>query len=80
MIVFFEEILILIFENIYLIIFERLYFSTYSYLVLIIYYGSIIVSLLIEQYMVWITFCFMEHIKDNRNIYYKISMIIIYLL
>ena len=66
MIVFFLEILILIFETIYLIIFESLYFSTYSYLGLIISYGSIIVSLLIEQYMVWITFCFMEHIKDNR--------------
>ena len=56
----------LIFEILYLIIFEHLYFSAYSYFGLIISYGSIIVSLLIEQYMVWITFYFMEHIKDNR--------------
>ena len=66
MITFFLEILILIFETIYLFIFDRLYFSTYTYLGLLISYGSIIITLLIEQYMVWITFCFIEHIKDNR--------------
>ena len=66
MIVFFLEILIFIFETIYLFIFERLYFSTYTYLGLFISYSSIIVSLLIEQYMVWITFCFVEHVKNNR--------------
>ena len=66
MIVYFSEILILIFETIYLIIFEPLYFSTYTFIGLIISYGSIILTIIIEQYMVWITFCFMEHIKDNR--------------
>ena len=66
MIVYFSEILILIFETIYLIIFEPLYFSTYTFIGLIISYGSIILTIIIEQYMVWITFCFMEHVKDNR--------------
>ena len=60
------EIITLILETTYLIIFEPLYFSTFTILGLFASYGSYIVTLLIEQYMVWITFCFMEHIKYNR--------------
>ena len=66
LIVFFLEIITLILETTYLIIFEPLYFSTFTILGLFASYGSYIVTLLIEQYMVWITFCFMEHIKYNR--------------
>ena len=65
-IVFFGEIIILIVETLYLIIFEPLYFSTYSYFGLFFSYGSIIITLLIELYMLWITFCFTNHIKNNR--------------
>ena len=66
MIVYFAEIIILIIETLYLIIWEPLYFSTYTYFGLFFSFGSIIITLLIETYMLWITFCFMEHIKNNR--------------
>ena len=66
MIVYFSEIIILILETLYLIIYEPLYFTNYTYFGLFFSYGSIIVTLLIEQYMLWITFCFMQHIKNDR--------------
>ena len=78
MIVYFAEIIILIIETLYLIICEPLYFSTYTYFGLFFSYGSIIITLLIETYMLWISFCFMEHIKNNnfRKInYHKESII-----
>ena len=66
MIVYFLEIITLVLETIYLIFFEPLYFSSYNKFGLILSYGCIILTLLIENYMIWITFCFMEHIKNNR--------------
>ena len=66
MIVFFLEIITLVLETLYLIFFEPLYFSSYNIFGLVLSYGCIIITLLIENYMVWITFCFMEHIKYNR--------------
>ena len=66
MIVYFLEIFTLVFETIYLILFDRLYFSSYTLFGLIFSYGCIILTILIETYMVWITFCFMEHVKNNR--------------
>ena len=63
---FFFEIISVIAQTIYLILYEPLYFSTSSYLGIILSYSGIVITLLIEGYMIWITFCFMEHIKNNR--------------
>ena len=66
MFIFYMEIILIIFETVYLIIYNPLYFSSYTFLGLIFSYGSIVVTLLIEIYMIWIIFCYMEHIKNNR--------------
>ena len=68
MILFFLEIIRLTLETICLKIYDPLYFKSYSYLGIFLSYSILIITLLFEDYMVWITFCFMEHIKNN-NIY-----------
>ena len=64
--IYIMEIINLVFKTLYIMIYDLLYFSSYSYLGILISFGSLIATLLIEEYMLWITFCFMEHIKNNR--------------
>ena len=66
MFIFYMEIILSIVETVYLIIYDPLYFASYTYLGLVLSYVSIVVTLLIEIYMIWIIFCYMEHIKNNR--------------
>ena len=66
LILYFTEILILVSRTIYIKLYDPLYYNSYTYLGLFVSYSSLIVTLLVEEYMVWITFCFMEHVKNNR--------------
>ena len=64
--IYIMEIINLVFKTLFIMIYDSLYFSSYSYIGLFISYSSLIATLLIEEYMLWITFCFMEHVKNNR--------------
>ena len=66
MFTFYMEITFIILDTLYLIIYDPIYFYYYTYLGLFISYSSMILTLLIESYMIWIIFCFMEHVKNNR--------------
>ena len=66
MILYFAEIIMLVLKTIYIKIYDNIYFSSYTYLGLFGTYFFLIITLLLEEYMVWVTFCFMEHVKNNR--------------
>ena len=66
MMLYFAEIIMLVLKTIYVKIYDPIYFSSYTYFGLFGTYFFLIATLLIEEYMVWVTFCFMEHVKNHR--------------
>ena len=66
MIVFYMDLGFFIIETIFVLLTDPAFFFSYTILGLCFFYTLQIITLFFELYMLWICFCFMVHVNNER--------------
>ena len=66
MIVFYLDLISCLVDSVIVVWTDPFYFFTFTILGLFLFYTLEIISLIIELYMVWISFCFMVHVDTEK--------------